>query len=872
MAISATVKTIQDVMRKDVGVDGDAQRISQLAWMLFLKIIDDREREYEGIDVNYRSPIPERLRWRNWAADVNELTGEQLIEFVNNDLFKTLKSLPVNTQTDSLQVVIRSVFEDAFNYMKSGTLLRQIINKINDEIEFKVAKNRHLFGEIYEQILRNLQSAGNAGEFYTPRAVTEFMVAMVNPKLSEKVLDPACGTGGFLTCSIEHIRRHFVHSQAQEKQLQKTIFGIEKKSLPHLLCVTNMLLHGIEVPSQIRHANTLLRPLDNYSSEDSIDVVVTNPPFGGVEESGVEANFPDEFRTKETADLFVILTVYLLKKKGRAAIVLHDGFLKGEGTKNRIKEKLLKECNLHTIVRLPIGVFSPYTNITANILFFDKGQPTKEIWYYEHPLPLGYKSYSKTKPIDIRDFEQEKAWWNKREVNEYAWKVSLEEIKDNNYNLDFKNPHLASNKLGHPKKLLSRYRESLNDIEHTCELVKQELATSLSSGNGKADNIFFENFNLIAGTANGVQRLRELILRLAMQGRITQQDINDEPASVLFEQVKKEKERMIKEGIIKYSKPLPPVNLNKVPYSIPETWLWVRLGDIARIVGGGTPKTNKPEYFSDNGIPWLTPADLYQLKGKYIRRGKRDISKLGLQKSSARLLPKGAILFSSRAPIGYVAIAANELATNQGFKSNVPFIMEMNEFVYYFLAYAAKEIDKNASGATFKEVSGKIVQQILFPLPPLGEQKRIVAKVDNLMSLLNELEAKFQPHQGMVHLRRQIQRYHYPPEEEGKPVGQMRPRKIDDDLVDDLRAFATHRWPSQPQMTEEERRLSRLPDHLKPKALTALLGTPVFVEAYWEQQGALRMIQAQEAEEKALQKEWAKFFPRAVSHRRHRPR
>jgi type I restriction enzyme M protein len=747
LAISATVKTIQDVMRKDVGVDGDAQRISQLAWMLFLKILDDREREYEVLDDNYRSPISEGLRWRNWAADANSSTGEQLIEFVNNDLFKTLKSLPVNSKTDSLQVVIRSVFEDAFNYMKSGPLLRQVISKINDEIDFKSAKNRHLFGEIYEHILRNLQSAGNAGEFYTPRALTEFMVAMVNPKLSEKVLDPACGTGGFLTCSIEHIRRRYVQSRMQEKQLQKSIFGIEKKSLPHLLCVTNMLLHGIEVPYLIRHDNTLLRPLESYSSEDSVDVVITNPPFGGLEESDVEVNFPDEFRTKETADLFVILTVYLLKKGGRAAIVLHDGFLKGEGTKNRIKEKLLKECNLHTIVRLPTGVFSPYTNITANILFFDKGQPTKEIWYYEHPLPLGYKSYSKTKPIDIQDFEQERAWWNKREVNEYAWKVSLEEIKENDYNLDFKNPHLASNKLQHPKEVLGKYRQSLNDIEHTCKLVKQELTTSLSSFNGKADNIFFENFSLIASTANGVQRLRELILQLAVEGRLVQQDANDEPASILFERVKKEKERMTHAGIIRYSKSLPPVNLNKVPYLIPETWLWVRLGDIARIIGGGTPKTNKPEYFSDNGIPWLTPADLYHLKGKYISKGKRDISKLGLQKSSARLLPKGAVLFSSRAPIGYVAIAANELATNQGFKSNVPFIMEMNEFIYYFLAYAAKEIDRNASGATFKEVSGKIVQQILFPLPPLDEQQRIVAKVDTLMSLLDALEAKFQPRQ-----------------------------------------------------------------------------------------------------------------------------
>jgi type I restriction enzyme M protein len=375
MSISTTIKSIQDIMRQDTGVDGDAQRISQLVWMLFLKIYDDKEEEYELLDDEYTSPVPERLRWRSWASDPEGMTGDELLEFVNNDLFKTLKDLSFNLDSDPRGFVVKEVFEDAYNYMKSGTLVRQVVNKIN-AIDFNVKSERHLFGDIYEQILKDLQSAGNAGEYYTPRAVTQFMVDMVNPRLGEKVLDPACGTGGFLVCSIEHIRKNEVKTVDDNTVLQKTIFGVEKKPMPHLLCVTNMLLHGIEVPSTIRRDNTLARPLRDYTPKDRVNVIITNPPFGGIEEDGIQANFPASFRTKETADLFLILIMTLLKKGGRGAVVLPDGTLFGEGVKTRIKEKLLEECNLHTIVRLPNGVFSPYTGIKTNLLFFTKGQPT----------------------------------------------------------------------------------------------------------------------------------------------------------------------------------------------------------------------------------------------------------------------------------------------------------------------------------------------------------------------------------------------------------------------------------------------------------------------------------------------------------------
>ena len=358
MSISTTIKSIQDIMRKDVGVDGDAQRIGQLVWMFFLKIFDDRESEWELLDDAYRSPIPDCLRWRNWAADSEGMTGEELLDFVNTELFPNLKNLIV-APDDPRGFVIRGVFEDAYNYMKSGQLMRQVINKINDGIDFNRTQDRHLFGDVYEQILKDLQSAGNAGEYYTPRAVTQFMVDRVDPQLGDKVLDPACGTGGFHACTIEHIRQCYVKTVDDEQRLQASIHGVEKKPLPHLLCTTNMLLHGIDVPTNVRHDNTLSRPLRDYGPKDRVDVIVTNPPFGGMEEDGIEQNFPANFRTRETADLFLVLIVHLLKDGGRAAVVLPDGTLFGEGIKTRIKEHLLETCNLHTSSGCPTACSIP---------------------------------------------------------------------------------------------------------------------------------------------------------------------------------------------------------------------------------------------------------------------------------------------------------------------------------------------------------------------------------------------------------------------------------------------------------------------------------------------------------------------------------
>ncbi|MDD4519282.1 MAG: class I SAM-dependent DNA methyltransferase [Alphaproteobacteria bacterium] len=472
MSLSNTVKSIQNIMRQDVGLNGDAQRIEQMGWLLFLKIFDDREQEVEFMDGEYKSPIPEKYRWRNWASDDEGITGDELIDFIN-DLFKIFKDIS-SQDCGGRDGVIRQVFTDAHNFMKSGQLLRQVINKIN-EIDFNNSDDRHTFGDIYEHILKELQSAGNSGEFYTPRAVTQFMTDIIDPKIGEKVFDPACGTGGFLTCAIENMKKHITKSEDLEN-LKDSIFGVEKKQLPHILCTTNLILHGIDVPSNVRHDNTLSKPLNDYSKKDKVDVILTNPPFGGTEEPGIENNFPADVRTRETADLFLALIVSLLKDKGRAAVVLPDGSLFGEGVKTNIKKKLLKECNLHTIVRLPNGVFNPYTGISTNLLFFTKGQPTKEIWYYEHPYPEGYKSYSKTKPMKVSEFDVEKSWWDNREENSQAWKVSIEDIEKNGFNLDIKNPSIKEEINEYTvDELIDKISSNLKESTDILQSIKEEL-------------------------------------------------------------------------------------------------------------------------------------------------------------------------------------------------------------------------------------------------------------------------------------------------------------------------------------------------------------------------------------------------------------
>ena len=483
MSVRTLIKSIQDVMRQDAGIDGDAQRISQLCWMFFLKIIDDQDQELEVIHADYVSPIPRPYRWRAWAADPEGITGEDLVDFINGDLFPALKTLSLSGRTGRRRRVVRDVFEDAYNYMKSGQLMRQVINRING-IDFNDLTDRQHFGDIYEQLLNDLQSAGNAGEYYTPRAVTAFMVDRIDPKPGEILFDPACGTGGFLTCAVRHMRERYVKQPDDERTMQGALRAVEKKQLPHMLCVTNMLLHSIDDPGFVRHDNTLARPYASWGQSDRVDIVLTNPPFGGKEEDGIEHNFPQHFRTKETADLFLALIVRLLKPGGRAAVVLPDGSLFGEGVKTRLKEHLIQECNLHTIVRLPKSVFRPYASIGTNLLFFEKGEPTRETWFYEHFVPAGQKAYSMTRPIRREHLQGCVDWWGGterrgRKETEYSWRATSGELKGRGYNLDMKNPHTTEDDCGDPEALLKHLNAAEADAADVRDQLKAILAGAL---------------------------------------------------------------------------------------------------------------------------------------------------------------------------------------------------------------------------------------------------------------------------------------------------------------------------------------------------------------------------------------------------------
>lgn len=489
MAITNFIKRIQDVMRNDAGVNGDAQRIEQIVWILFLKIYDAKEEEWELINDDYSSIIPKGCKWRDWAVDKKDgeaLTGDALLNFINNTLFPTFKNLELDDETPMNQVIVKYAFEDANNYQKDGVLLRQVVNII-DEIEFTEYGERHAFGTIYESFLKDLQSAGNAGEFYTPRAVTDFMVEVIKPKLGEKVADFACGTGGFLVSALNSLNNQVGNSLENREIYNNSIYGVEKKALPHILCITNMLLHDIDNPDII-HGNTLEMDYKEYRHMEQYDIVLMNPPYGGNEKDSVKSNFPSDLRSSETADLFIDIIMFRLKKNGRCAIILPDGFLFGtDNAKVNIKKKLLGEFNLHTIVRMPHSVFAPYTSIATNILFFDNTHPTEETWLYRLDMPEGYKNFSKTKPMKLEHFEPALTWWNNREeiITDgfpKAKKYYVSEIEALNYNIDLCGfPH-EEEVILEPMDIIINYQEkraSLNaEIDHVLEQI-----TSMLGGN-----------------------------------------------------------------------------------------------------------------------------------------------------------------------------------------------------------------------------------------------------------------------------------------------------------------------------------------------------------------------------------------------------
>lgn len=480
--LSSFVKSIRDVMRNDAGINGDAQRLEQIVWMLFLKVYDAKEDDWEMDYDNYQSIIPNECRWRNWAkADQNGhvLTGDPLLEFVNNKLFPTLKNLPVNANTPIQKSIVQAVFADANNYMKDGVLLRQVVGII-DSLDLYNNQEVHAFGEIYETLLKSLQSAGSAGEFYTPRAVTDFMARMINPQIGEQMADFACGTGGFITSWLKELEKK-VKTTSDRDAYDNSIYGVEKKQFPYMLCITNMLLHDLENPNII-HGNSLISDVLDYTDKDRFDVILMNPPYGGSEKKDVQGHFPNDLASCETADLFMAVIMYRLKKNGRAAVVLPDGFLfrTDDSAKVNLKKKLLSEFNLHTVIRLPASVFAPYTSITTNILFFDKTHPTKSTWFYRLDMPEGYKHFSKTKPMKIEHFAEVESWWNDRKDIEIegsfkAKEYTVQELIDKQYNIDLCGfPHEVEEIL-EPNELIARYGESRSDLNKKIDNILEQI-------------------------------------------------------------------------------------------------------------------------------------------------------------------------------------------------------------------------------------------------------------------------------------------------------------------------------------------------------------------------------------------------------------
>lgn len=493
MAVNNIVKRIQNIMRQDAGINGDAQRIEQMTWMFFLKVYDTQEEtwEYKAMKEkkSFQSIIPENLRWRNWAIDEkdgNALTGDALLKLVNEELFPTLKSLDVTAETPRSQSIVKEVFEDINQYMKVGILLRQVINIIN-EIEFDDAEDRHMFGDIYEGILKELQSAGNAGEFYTPRALTDFMVKTLNPVLGETFGDFTSGTGGFLTSALNHLQPQ-IKTTADGELYQKAVIGQEWKPLPYLLSITNLLLHDVEAPN-IRHCDSLGMNVTDIKDSDKVDVIAMNPPYGGSTQSNIKSNFPMDMRSSETADLFMVLIMYRLSKGGRAAVIIPDGFLFGaDNAKLAIRAKLLKDFNLHTIIRLPGSIFAPYTSIATNIIFFNneraegapEGYNTKETWFYRLDMPEGYKHFSKTKSMKLEHTAPITEWWNDRKEivadnDEKSRCFSVEELIVSDCNFDRCKFPKEEEEVLPPKELLEDYYKKRKALEHQIDKTLEEI-------------------------------------------------------------------------------------------------------------------------------------------------------------------------------------------------------------------------------------------------------------------------------------------------------------------------------------------------------------------------------------------------------------
>lgn len=757
---SGFIKRIRDIMRMDAGINGDAQRIEQMVWMLFLKVYDAKEDDWELNEENYESIIPEDLRWRNWAkADSNghAMTGDKLLNFVNNTLFPVLKGndvkegdtviyegIKVTPDTPIKKAIVKSTFEDANNYMKDGVYLRQVIDVI-DEIEFDDVKESHAFGFVYEEILRELQSAGSSGEFYTPRAVTEFMALMIKPKLGEKMADFACGTGGFITSWLGQLSKQVTDTSAQ-KQLDDSIYGIEKKPFPYLLCVTNMLLHDIEVPN-IYHMNSLKHNLLDYTDADKFDVILMNPPYGGHEDKSIQGFFPDDLASSETADLFMSVILYRLKKNGRAAVVVPDGFLFGlDNAKVNIKKRLIGEFNLHTVIRLPNSVFSPYTSITTNLLFFDNTKPTTETWFYRVDIPSDRKHFSKTKPMELKHFDDCIAWWNNREVipdGEYfkAQKFTADYLlNERGCNIDLCGYPHEEEEILDPTDLIQRYQEERASLNATVDRAVQQISTSLNQATVLPDIDYASGAltRLAELDAHFADKMIKSVLEIAIKGKLVPQYPTEGTARDLLEKNLIDVEidgRRVKQKVITE------ISEDEKTFDIPDSWEWIKLGNVCTIARGGSPRPIK-EYITTaaDGVNWIKIGDT-EKNGKYICATAEKIKPSGVSKS--RMVHAGDFLLTNSMSFGRPYILKVDGCIHDGWLviSQSTEIFDQ-DYLYWLLSsnYAYMQFCGKVSGAVVKNLNSDKVANSVFPLPPLAEQKRIVAKLEEILPLCERLK------------------------------------------------------------------------------------------------------------------------------------
>lgn len=752
MALGNLIKQWENIMRDDDGVNGTVQVLSQLVWMLFLKVYDLKEDEWELYEDDFESAIPDNCRWRNWAkgkSQKDQMTGEELVDFVNNTLFPTLKDLAVTSRSSRRRTLVKEMMAESYNYMKDGVCIRKAVNLL-DDINFDNQEEAHSFNVIYETLLRGLQSAGRSGEFYTPRALTSFITEKVNPQLGKMIADFACGTGGFLIDAVEHLRKQV--SKAEDyATIEKTVIGVEKKQFPYMLCTTNMLLHDVNYP-QVFHANSLSKNVRDYKPSEKVDFVLMNPPYGGHEQNGIQINFPSQLRSSETANLFMIEILYRLNEGGRCGVILPDGFLQNDDASLiRIKEKLFKECNVHTIIRMPGSCFAPYTGINTNLLFFDKTGATTETWFYRFDLPDGQKFSMKRNPISREKLSAIDEWWDARvEIMDEKTDVSLSDtwksrcvsmgiIVENNYNIDFCGFPNEEKVILSPEDVLAVYVEKRERLELRLNNATSQLNHYLK-GEEYVSLINIGSLTLQLSELNLAfpNDMRAAILQAAMRGKLTEQLDTDSSVENLISVISKEKEQLVRDNKIRCEKALPEIKEIEIPYEIPESWSWERWGNLSNSIqygynapaqAQGRVRMVRISDIQDNMVMWdnVPYCDIPEKDIEYYLLNENDI----LFARTGGTVGKSYLVTNMKCE----AIYAGYLIRSNYNKRLCP------QYLKYFMESPLywSQLQNGTTKTAQPNCNGKTLSKMIIPVPPIEEQQRIVERLNVLLPLCENL-------------------------------------------------------------------------------------------------------------------------------------